>query len=122
MIEFGTSGTDAAALTPGEVAGRLAAFIWRSVPDQALLDAADSGALARPDQITQRAETMLSDSRGQAMLDDFVLQWLEISDIQPHLARRHGVHDRAARRDGPARSPSCSRTRSRTARPALASF
>ena len=24
---------------------------------------------------------MLSDSRGQAMLDDFVLQWLEIADI-----------------------------------------
>jgi hypothetical protein len=81
MIEFGTAGADSAALTPAEVAGRLAAFIWRSVPDQALLDAADSGGLATPDQITQRAETMLSDSRGQAMLDDFVLQWLEISDI-----------------------------------------
>jgi len=81
MIETGTAGTDAAALTPQEVAGRLAAFIWRSVPDQALLDAADSGALATSAQIAQRAETMLSDARGLAMLDDFVLQWLEIADI-----------------------------------------
>jgi hypothetical protein len=81
MIEFGTPGADSSALTPAELAGRLAAFIWRSVPDQALLDAADSGGLATPDQITQRAGTMLSDPRGQAMLDDFVLQWLEIADI-----------------------------------------
>jgi hypothetical protein len=81
MIEFGTTGTDFAALTPSEVAGRLAAFIWRSVPEQALLDAADSGGLATSDQITQRAQTMLSDPRGRAMLDDFVLQWLEITDI-----------------------------------------
>jgi len=81
VIETGTAGTDAAALTPSEIAGRLASFIWRSVPDQPLLDAADAGGLATPDQIMQRAGTMLSDSRGQAMLDDFVLQWLEIADI-----------------------------------------
>jgi hypothetical protein len=81
MIEVGTAGTDAATLTPSEVAGRLAAFIWRSVPDQALLAAADSGGLATQQQIMERAETMLSDARGQAMLDDFVLQWLEIADI-----------------------------------------
>ena len=81
MIETGTAGTDAATLTPQEVAGRLAAFIWRSVPDQALLDAADSGGLATSAQIAQRAEMMLSDARGLAMLDDFVLQWLEIADI-----------------------------------------
>jgi len=81
MIEAGTSGADAATLTPQEVAGRLAAFVWRSVPDQALLDAADAGGLATAAQITARAETMLSDPRGLAMLDDFVLQWLEIADI-----------------------------------------
>ena len=81
MIETGTAGATNAALTPQEVAGRLAAFIWRSVPDQTLLDVADSGGLATPAQIAQQAEVMLSDSRGRAMLDDFVLQWLEIADI-----------------------------------------
>jgi hypothetical protein len=81
MIENGTTGPDAATLTPSEVAGRLAAFIWRSVPDQPLLDAADSGALSTSAQIMQRADMMLADSRGQAMEDDFVLQWLEIADI-----------------------------------------
>jgi hypothetical protein len=81
MIENGTPGADAATLTPPEVAGRLAAFIWRSVPDQPLLDLADSGGLSTSAQITQRADMMLSDPRGQAMLDDFVLQWLEIVDI-----------------------------------------
>ena len=81
MIENGTAGTDAATLSPPEIAGRLAAFIWRSVPDQPLLDLADSGGLATSAQIMQRADMMLSDPRGQAMLDDFVLQWLEIADI-----------------------------------------
>jgi hypothetical protein len=81
MIENGTAGTDAATLTPPEVAGRLAAFIWRSVPDQPLLDLADSGGLSTSAQIMQRADMMLSDPRGQAMEDDFVLQWLEIADI-----------------------------------------
>ena len=81
MIENGTAGTDAATLSQPEIAGRLAAFIWRSVPDQALLDVADSGGLATSAQIMQRADMMLSDPRGQAMLDDFVLQWLEIADI-----------------------------------------
>jgi hypothetical protein len=81
MIEMGTAAGGTTTLTPAEVAGRLAAFLWRSVPDQALLDVADSGGLATSDQIMQRAETMLSDGRGKAMLDDFVLQWLEISDI-----------------------------------------
>ena len=81
IIEAGTPGADAAALTPSEVAGRLAAFVWRSVPDQALLDLADSGGLATAEQIMQRTELMLSDTRGQAMLDDFVLQWLEIGDV-----------------------------------------
>jgi hypothetical protein len=81
MIEVGTAGTDAAALTPQEVAGRLAAFLWRSVPDQPLLDLADSGGLSTPAQIMQRTEMMLSDPRGVVMLDDFVLQWLKIADI-----------------------------------------
>jgi hypothetical protein len=81
MIEAGTPGADAATLTPSEVAGRLAAFVWRSVPDQPLLDAADAGGLASPAQVMQRAEMMLADPRGLAMLDDFVLQWLQIADI-----------------------------------------
>jgi hypothetical protein len=81
VIENGTAGADAATLTPQEVAGRLASFLWRSVPDQPLLDIADSGGLATAAQIAQRAEMMLGDARGLVMMDDFVLQWLEIVDI-----------------------------------------
>ncbi|MEO8212409.1 MAG: DUF1592 domain-containing protein, partial [Myxococcales bacterium] len=81
VIETGTASAAASALTPAEVAGRLAAFLWRSVPDQALLDAADSGGLATGEQIKQRTEMMLADPRGLLMLDDFVLQWLEIIDV-----------------------------------------
>jgi len=81
MIEFGTPSGDNSALTQSEIAGRLAAFIWRSVPDKPLLDLVDSGGLGTPGAIMQQTETMLADARARPMMDDFVLQWLEIADI-----------------------------------------
>src|SRR5262249_632497 len=46
VVEFGTANGAVAKLMPSELAGRLATFLWRSVPDAALLAAADSGGLA----------------------------------------------------------------------------
>ena len=82
MIEFGAPEADISRLTQPEVAGRLAAYLWRTVPDLPLLALADSGALGSADQIKRQAEAMLADPRAQPMLDDFALQWLEIEDIQ----------------------------------------
>jgi hypothetical protein len=108
-------------LTPQEVAGRLAAFIWRSVPDQPLLDAADSGGPGNVRADRTAGETMLSDSRGRAMLDDFVLQWLEIADILRISRDDTAVHRPRCATRWPARSRWCSRTRSPIAPPASCS-
>lgn len=63
-------------LTGEERAARLAAFLWRSVPDEALLDEAAAGALDTPRQMAAAARRMLADPRGEAMVKDLGEQWL----------------------------------------------
>src|SRR5574341_1519379 len=57
VVEFGDeAGSDPIIpLTSSEVAGRMALAIWRSVPDDALLAAADGGTLATPDGVKGEA-------------------------------------------------------------------
>lgn len=78
-VEFGTPNGAIAKLTPGEVAGRLANFLWRSVPDQALLTAADSGGLADVDGIRTQATRMFQDPKSLPVLHEFVERWLALS-------------------------------------------
>jgi hypothetical protein len=83
VVEFGEAGGSLSPLTPSEIAGRLAAFIWRSVPDDALLAAADSGALDTADGVRAQASSMLGDERAKAVLKSFGDQWLRISPAPP---------------------------------------
>ncbi len=73
------------ALSPTEVAARLALFLWRSVPDTTLLAAASSGQLSTPAQIAAQATRMLTATGmhsggplAQGALDDFATQWMEL--------------------------------------------
>jgi hypothetical protein len=80
MVEFGKNdSTTRSTLTGSEIAGRLAAFFWRTVPDNALLQAADSGALDTPEGVRSQADTMLSDARSLPMLQSFGLQLLRVT-------------------------------------------
>jgi Protein of unknown function (DUF1592)/Protein of unknown function (DUF1588)/Protein of unknown function (DUF1585)/Protein of unknown function (DUF1587) len=79
VVEFGTPGATLAALSPGEIAGRLASFLWRSVPDTALLAAADSGALATADGIRAQATRLFQDAKAQPVLHEFIDHWLALS-------------------------------------------
>jgi hypothetical protein len=83
LVEFGGAGTTMAPLSGGEVAGRLAAFLWRSVPDAALLAAADSGALTSPPDVRAHVLTMLEDARALPALESFANEWLRISSASP---------------------------------------
>jgi hypothetical protein len=75
-VEFGTPEATLSRLSPSEVAGRLASFLWRSVPDAALLAAADSGGLADEAGIRTQATRMFQDAKAQPVLKAFVEQWL----------------------------------------------
>jgi hypothetical protein len=57
-----------------EVASRLAATLWASVPDEPLLDAAAQDALATPDGIGAQAQRMLGDARVHRAMAAFVDQ------------------------------------------------
>lgn len=63
-------------LTPHQIATRLALFIWSSIPDEELLQAADSESILNEDQIRLQVRRMLADPRSLALGENFGLQWL----------------------------------------------
>jgi hypothetical protein len=70
-----------AAVGPFERATRLSFFLWSSGPDDTLLDAAQSGALATLDGVRAQAQRMMTDPRFVQTIRSFHLQWLELGPI-----------------------------------------
>jgi hypothetical protein len=70
-------GAKLAPLAPATLASRLSYFLWSSMPDDAMLDAAEKGQLASDDELTQTVGRMLADSKASGLLDGFVDQWLD---------------------------------------------
>jgi cytochrome c5 len=64
-----------------ELASRLSFFLWKSIPDDELLDAAVRGQLSTPASLTRQVRRMLEDRRATRFMNDFVGQWLEIRNI-----------------------------------------
>ena len=64
-----------------ELASRLSFFLWRSVPDAALLDAAARGQLRDEAALAQQVRRMLADRRATRFMNDFVGQWLQVRNI-----------------------------------------
>jgi hypothetical protein len=75
------AGADYLALTPYELASRLSYLLWGSTPDDALLSAADGGALASRDDVLTQAKRMLADPRAAKMLGRFTDEWLRLEEI-----------------------------------------
>ena len=75
------------ALTPEQLASRLAYFLWESPPDAALQMAAQSGQLATVDGLKAQAVRLLADdNRARRALFNFHRQWLHVDnleDLQP---------------------------------------
>src|SRR5919197_1046579 len=65
-----------------ELASRLSFFIWSSIPDDELLDAAVAGKLRNPATLEQQVRRMLADPRSEAMVTNFAAQWLYLRDIE----------------------------------------
>ena len=68
-------------LTDLELASRLSFFLWRSIPDDELLDLAAGGELSEPAVLAGQVRRMLDDRRATRFLNDFVGQWLQIRNI-----------------------------------------
>lgn len=61
-----------------DVASRLALFLWDSLPDRELIEAAAAGRLRTRQELQAQAERMMADQRARAKLRDFFMQWLRV--------------------------------------------
>ena len=64
-------------LNDWELASRLSYFLWSSMPDQALFDAAADGQLTG-DGLAAQVDRMLADPKMDRFIDDFPRQWLQL--------------------------------------------
>ena len=64
-----------------ELASRLSFFLWSSIPDDELLEAASAGKLKDPKVFEQQVHRMLVDARSQALTTNFAAQWLYLRDL-----------------------------------------
>ena len=64
-----------------ELASRLSFFLWSSIPDDDLLDAAERGALRDPAALDRQVRRMLADPRSRALVDNFAGQWLQLRNL-----------------------------------------
>jgi len=64
-----------------DLASRLSFFLWSSIPDDELLNAAIAGKLKVPAVLEQQVRRMLADPRSRALVDNFFDQWLQMSKL-----------------------------------------
>jgi hypothetical protein len=69
------------ALTSHELASRLSYFLWRTMPDDVLRAAADSGQLLAAGQLAQQTKRMLADPKAGAFVDVLAEQWLGLRGL-----------------------------------------
>ncbi len=63
------------------LASRLSFFLWSSIPDDELLDAAVTGKLRQPAVLERQVRRMLADDRSSALVTNFAAQWLHLRNL-----------------------------------------
>jgi hypothetical protein len=84
-IEREPAGTPAGAayrLSDLELAARLSFFLWRSIPDDELINVAARGELKTPAVLARQVRRLLADKRASRFIKDFSEQWLEVRNLQ----------------------------------------
>lgn len=91
-VEVGSdpAATEAERLSPHELATRLSYFLWSTMPDDQLAQAADEGRFADEAGVQAELDRMLADPKAVALTENFAGQWLPIrrlATITPDPAR-----------------------------------
>ncbi len=79
--EMGTASGASFALSPHELASALSYQLWGTMPDDALLDAADRGELVDLASREREARRLLADPRARSQVADFAEMWLGIEEV-----------------------------------------
>lgn len=66
---------------PYEMAARLSYFLWASMPDETLFQAAAAGKLNEPEALQEQMARMLRDRRTRESVESFVEQWLGTREL-----------------------------------------
>jgi len=69
------------ALSNLDLASRLSFFLWSSIPDDELLEAAINGKLKQPAVLEKEVRRMLADPRSVALVNNFAEQWLYLRNL-----------------------------------------
>ncbi|MEM7013524.1 MAG: DUF1592 domain-containing protein [Verrucomicrobiota bacterium] len=64
-----------------ELASRLSFFLWSSMPDAELFDAAHSGKLNDQNELNAQLTRMLADEKSARFVDSFPRQWLQLHKV-----------------------------------------
>ena len=65
-----------------ELASRLSYFLWSSMPDAELRQAADAGTLRNPTVLAAQVKRMLKDPKSNALAENFGAQWLQFRALE----------------------------------------
>jgi hypothetical protein len=81
-LEKPPAGEKAVPVNDWELASRLSYFLWSSLPDSELREAAAAGSLSRPEVLAAQARRMVRDPRIARLAKEFACQWLHIYDFE----------------------------------------
>jgi mono/diheme cytochrome c family protein len=81
------------ALDDSELASRLSFFLWSSIPDDELLNLAERNRLHEPATLERQVRRMLADPKAQALVDNFVGQWLQLRNLRNKQPNSHEFPD-----------------------------
>ncbi|HKY19044.1 MAG TPA: DUF1592 domain-containing protein [Rhizomicrobium sp.] len=76
-----------------ELATRLSFFLWSSIPDDALLSAAQKNQLHKPAVLKAQVTRMLADPRSKALTQNFAGQWLYLRRLEYQKPDRRAYPD-----------------------------
>lgn len=79
-IEPATTGQKYPLIDEYSLASRLSYFLWSTMPDEELLKLAERHELRK--NLTAQVQRMLADRRSEALVENFVGQWLEVRDLE----------------------------------------
>ncbi|MCA9708081.1 MAG: DUF1592 domain-containing protein [Myxococcales bacterium] len=68
-------------VSPFSLASRISYFAWASMPDDALLDAAEAGELDEPAGVEEQVRRLLADERAADAIASFHRQWLQLQGL-----------------------------------------
>jgi hypothetical protein len=84
-------------LSSHQLAGRLANFLWASVPDASLLAAADVDSLISDSGIAEQTERMRRSPKVRAFAESFVSEWLDFANLGGNIMPNTGRYPEFSR-------------------------